>query len=233
MNIIEPKDIFNAYGIGRKNIKRVYLFFHKKLFNKVNKNFEFKKENFTRGELYIEKNNNFAVVTSFGTGFSSALMLAEELAEFGFEEVIAVGISGYLDVDARKKVGDVFLIDKIFSQVDLSNVYAYTDEYIQTSKKLNKTLNIDNIANTISVITLYRESSELVRNSLKKGISIIEMESFPLALVFNDKEIEFSQIVSISDILSQDKWSFKKENLDIALDNLNDIMIKIENQWQR
>jgi hypothetical protein len=56
------------------------------------------------------------------------------------------------------------------------------------------------------------------------------MESFPLALVFNNKEIEFSQIVSISDILLEDKWSFKKENLDMALDNLNDIVVKIENQ---
>jgi purine-nucleoside phosphorylase len=230
MNIIEPKDIFDTYEIEKKDIKRVYLFFHKKLFDKVNKNFEFKKENFSRGELYIEKNNNFAVVTSFGIGFSSALMLAEELAEFGFKEVIAVGVSGYLDIDAGKKVGDIFLIDKIFSQVNLSNVYTYTNEYIQTSKKLNKTLNIDDTANTISVITLYRESSKLIHDSLKKGISIIEMESFPLALVFDNKKIEFSQIVSISDILLQDKWSFKKENLDMALDNLNDIVVKIENQ---
>ena len=200
MYLITTKKIFEKFNINShiKDIpKKIYIFHQKGLFKKIENKFNFKKIKFTRGDLYFEENNQFAIITNFGTGYSSALMLAEELSGLGFKKVIGFGIAGFINSKNNIKIGDLFVIKKMYSQINLSEISKNTNDYIENDIFLKNLKE----KNSISVISLYKESYQMIKNCLSKDISIIDMELYPLALIFQEKGVDFNQVIAVSDIL--------------------------------
>ncbi|NCF75393.1 MAG: hypothetical protein GWO87_02830 [Xanthomonadaceae bacterium] len=229
MNYIKAKDILN---IANKNLKApsiVYILFSRKFFLKIKYKFKLKEHKFTRGRLYIEKNYHFAVIVNPGVGLSSSLMLAEELSEMGVKKVIAIGIAGA--INAELKITDIFLIKSVFSPISLSQIYKNYKPELFLSKKLNKRILkiIPNLkqAKSISALTIYEEKDSLISGFLKKDISLIEMEAFYLAIVFDKNKVEFSEIVGIVDISKDKQWIFNTTNKEKVYKKLADIFLKL------
>ncbi|MBU4479831.1 hypothetical protein KKG48_00095 [Patescibacteria group bacterium] len=210
----------------------VYIFFYKSMIKRVEQHFELEKAKFTRGDFYIEKNKKFGVVTNFGNGESGALMLAEELSAVGVKKVIAIGAVGSLSNDL--KMEDTIIIESAFSQSNIGLVYDYKKEEVFTSNKQNQeieeVLKKDNFeikfVKTLSVPTIYRETEEEIEKAKQKNISVIEMEVFSLAMIFSLKNVEFSAIGCVSDVLDSEGWSFD-DGFKKVFDCLENIFLKI------
>lgn len=231
--ITPEKMIELSIGKDVPNIpKTVYIFFYKSLVEKIEEFFSLQKIKFTRGDFYIEVNNEFGIITNFGVGESGSLMLAEELSAFGVEKVIALGAVGSLSHDL--KIGDMVIIESAFSQSRIEKIYKQTENEIFTSEEQNKSIqkvfeqkDISFTAvKTLSVPTIYRETHEEIEGAKEKGISVIEMEVFSLALVFAIRGINFSSIGCVSDVLYNGEWEFEN-NLKKVFDGLKKSFLSI------
>ncbi|MBU1046725.1 hypothetical protein KKH36_03040 [Patescibacteria group bacterium] len=232
---IKPDYIVNMnFGGNIPEIpKIVYIFFYKSLIKKIESYFEFEKIKFTRGDLYIEKNKKFGIITNFGKGESESLMLAEELSFMGVEKVISIGAVGSLN--SNLGIGDKILIESAFSQIKIGEVYDFDKDEVYTNKSLNQKIKkslIDsgikfNSVKTLSVPTIYRETLEEIEKAKKKDISVIEMEIFSLAMVFSLRNVEFSALGCVSDVLDSSKgWSFEAD-FEKVFSSLSEIFLNI------
>lgn len=202
----------------------VYIIFQKSLFKRLEKNFKFEKVKSTRGDFYIEKNKKFGVVTNIGIGESTCSMLAEELSFLGVKKVIAFGMVGGLNDKFR--IGDIVIVEKSLSQSNIADIYEYTGDEILTSSKQNDEIvkkitdsNKIDFVKCISVPTIYRETTKEIEKARQKGVDIIDMEVFSLSLVFFLRDVDFSAIGCISDILDKEGWSFESDFKNV-FDNL-------------
>ena len=210
----------------------VYIFFYKSMLKRIEQHFELEKIKFTRGDFYIEKNKKFGIITNFGNGESGALMLAEELSEMGVQRVISIGAVGSLSEDL--KIGDAVIIESAFSQSNIGSVYNCEQAEVFTSKdqntKIKEIFQTEqlkyNLVKTLSVPTIYRETEEEIKQAKQKDISVIEMETFSLALVFSLRMVDFSAIGCVSDILNSEGWSFEQDFKKV-FNGLEDIFLKI------
>ncbi len=217
--------------------KIVYIFFYKSLIKKIEGHFNLEKVRFTRGDFYVEKNRDFGIITNFGAGESGALMLAEELSAVGVERIVAIGAVGSLSDDL--KIGDVVIIEKASSQSDVGKVYDHVENEVFTSKEQNKKIKEifeqnkikSSSVKTLSVPTIYRETEEEIEKAKENNISVIEMEAFSLALVFSLRNVQFSSVGCVSDVLGDKKWGFEND-FKTVFDVLKTTFLKIQKGFE-
>lgn len=208
----------------------VYIIFQKNLFKRIEEHFEFDKVKFTRGDLYVEKNNEFAIITGVGVGESASLMLAEELSAVGVKKVISLGIVG--SISDKLDISDLVIVENSFSQSNIFDIYDYDKKNIPTSSEQNneifEKIKVKDIkfVNGVSVPTIYCETKDMVEKSRQNGVEIIDMETASLSLVFFKRGVMFSAIGCVSDILEKEGWRFENKFSKI-FDLLEEVFLRL------
>lgn len=164
--------------------------------------------------IYIYKNSILIAITPLGG--PAAANLIEELSYVGVKRFIAMGSCGCLD--DRLPSSCLIIPTSAIRDEGVSYHYLPASRDVSTSKTLNnvigetlKKYKLDYVfAKIWTTDAIYRETPSRIQRRKAEGAIAVEMECASLAAVCLSKNIEFSEILYISDVITNDSWKLRR-----------------------
>ena len=164
------------------------------------------------GRMYTRKagRRDVGVVHAL-IGASAAAMNLEELIAYGARRIYEVGVSGAIDTKLRP--GDVVVLNGALSDEGTSKHYFRRTTRFGPSPRLTRRLEAALRSNKIGYVTgtawtvdaPYRETKKKVARYLKRGVSVVNMESSAIFAVAAYRGVEVASVQIVSDVVSE-KW---------------------------
>jgi uridine phosphorylase len=162
--------------------------------------------------VFDYKGKKIAAVRIEGIGAPHAVTVLEELIALGAKYFIALGYAGGLQ--RVNKPGDLILVTKAIRDEGTSYHYATPSKYSYSSKELNAALKKTIKQNSQQFFeggawttdAPYKETIPEIKIYKKEGTLAVEMEASALFTVAKYRKAHFSQLLTLSDILSEKEW---------------------------
>jgi len=189
--------------------------YQKTLLNYVISNHQTTKMETTLGEMHLLKDteNQIAIVGKLGIGAPAVITALEELNAWGVKKFISIGTAGTLQKNLS--IGDIVVCDKAIRDEGVSHHYLKPEKFafasLEMVEKIKKSLERlgqkYQVGPSWTIDAPYRETIDEAKKYQKEGILTVEMEAAALFAVAAYRKIQMGAVFTISDSLSDLKWS--------------------------
>lgn len=183
-------------------------------------------------KIYVTSINKIEVaIYRTYTGGPATVAIMEELHARGVEKFIIFGSCGQLTSNLKK--GAFIIPTDAYRDEGTSYHYLPASDFVEvaSAKKLAEIFEKEEIpyelTKTWTTDALFKETKEKMRNRVKCGCSVVEMECASIMAVAKSREFKAYQFFYTDDTLESEKWDIKtlkedrifilKECLNIAL----------------
>jgi uridine phosphorylase len=192
----------------------VILCFQQDLISNIKKRYRLKKAGGFYGDFYLLKTTQgeIAVASSFGIGAPAAVVLLEDLAAFGVQHFISIGLAGGLQEGQRP--GDLVVPDRALRGEGTSSYYLEPTLFASPSPQIQQGLRhrledmnlAYQVGPTWTTDAPYREMRSQVQDYQRQGILAVDMEAAALFAAGQCLEIQIGAAFSIADTLRGLQW---------------------------
>jgi uridine phosphorylase len=194
------------------------------------------------GDLLLIKSTHgqVAVAANFGIGAPVVAVLVEELAAWGVQRFLSIGLAGGLQPDLRS--GDVVVCDRAIRAEGTSHHYLPPSRFAQASPQMVEHLTGDlsalRVAHTIGASWTtdvpYRETLHEVKAWQLEGIKTVEMEAAALFAIGQYLERQVGAAFVVGDTLADLRWRLETDDRCIqhSLRSLLDAAIACLKVWR-
>ena len=192
--------------------------------------YEFKSAS-TISPIYLYDNKIFIALCPLGGPVSANLV--EELAHVGVKTFLAIGSCGCLD--NRLKANTLIIPTSAIRDEGTSYHYLPASRDVGTSsalcKAISKKLTSYKLGHVFAKVwttdAIYRETPSRIQRRKAEGAIAVEMECASIAAVCKFKNLDFAQILYISDVVEKDKWQLRVYNKVKLRTKLTQIAIEV------
>jgi uridine phosphorylase len=171
------------------------------------------------GELFLLKRTGerVALAGNFGIGAPVTAALADELAAFGVQRFVAIGLAGGLQ--SNLKPGDLVICERALRGEGTSAHYLPPGEWAAAdremthgwSRALTQRGQAHTIGRTWTTDAPFRETRRTATGHQRNGIATVEMEAAALLAVGQALNLPAAAAFSIADTLADGRWQLESD----------------------
>ena len=220
---LNPRAILDPHALYKldKLPERVVLCFFQDVLQKLRKEKKLKRIGALKSVIgpnpfySLELNDRQLLVMHPGMGASLCSAFLEELIAFGARKIIACGVCGTLDNNIP--IEHTIILTSAVRDEGTSYHYLPPGREVQPSKRaitaLQRTLERENVpfvmAKTWTTDAFYRETEGRRQLRVQEGCQVVEMEAAAFFAVAQFRQIDFGQIVYVSDLVVPEGWDLR------------------------
>lgn len=228
------------YTVGQKRLPQIAIcVFKKEIINYIEKNDSFKEYSSIdvggdKVKIYVTNVNEteVAVYRTYIGGPATVAMM-EELHARGVNKFIIFGSCGQLTSNLKK--GAFIIPTEAYRDEGTSYHYLPESDFveIESSKELTEIFEKEKITydltKTWTTDALYKETKEKMKNRVKSGCKVVEMECASIMAAAKDRGFKAYQFLYTDDTLESEKWDIKtlKDDRTLILKECLNIALKI------
>lgn len=226
------------YRICKKNKpdfkvpKGVVFCINRDLLDYILKNYEYREVEGFFANCYLVQ--DVLVVSKFGIGAPSAVVLFEEFIAYGVKNFLLAGNAGGLSPGLD--TGDFVVCEKAIRDEGLSYHYIPPAKYIEApemKETLKGVLEKHNIKYHAGVSwttdAFFRETKEEVKHYQEEGVLTVEMEASALFAIAGYRSVNLAALFTISDSLASLEWEPKWHELENFYEDLFKVSVETIN----
>lgn len=238
-SLFSPDDFLKYSKAWRKGFKPpegVIFCYSERLLNYILQKHETERIRRFYGEMYLlkETGGKIGIMTRFGIGAPIVASIMDEMIAHGISKFISIGIAGGLQKNL--KIGDLVVCEKAIRDEGTSYHYLKPSKYSYASKsttlRIKTALDSHGVnyhsGTSWTIDAPYRETVAEIKKYRKEGVLTVEMELSALFAVAKYRRVEMGAIVTVSDLLSERKWSpkFHLKKTQVGLETLYEVGLK-------